>query len=407
MDQRNGRTESEYHIREIKSEKDLIEIRESWNKLFNGKNAYSHFQSFEWLQLYIKYVFKDKSFICIYLLYRDNNLIAIAPFVKKRKYLFWEYRLCQENTQADYLDLIYDDLEPFELETFLKGILRTHCLSSIIIKKMPESSKTLFLMDKIINIKAYRISKDKCVQIRMYESFTEYSERLGKSTKKEIRSVENKIKKDFARIEVNILDSKALNTNIVEDLMNIYLTRRIVKFGKEIREINYFEFIKAYILQNKDAFVSLLRLNEKIVAFNIGFFSGNGRLEILITSFDSEYGRYQVGNYLLYNSLRQIIESGLVREKGITFYDLGLGDELYKIKYGGEYHYINEYYFCDNEILFRKKLLGMNLVKMGRILFKPLIQIINGELKRVGNIKVITKMAKETKNLKLGEGKRS
>ena len=142
------------------------------------------------------------------------------------------------------------------------------------------------------------------------------------------------------------------------------------------------KFLKEYILNNKDIFISILRLDGKDIAFNIGFFAMNNSLEILITSFDSEYRKYDVGNFLLYKSIVSFLESGLAKARGLIYYDLGQGDELYKIKYGGEMHHIKEYLIFNSVIYYSIKKAELRGRAIGRIVWRKILYIFQKEYLR-------------------------
>jgi len=313
------------------------------------------------------------------LFYKNKELAAVAPLARKRRNHSQNLRFILENTQADYLDFIYNNMNQSELEYFISIIMNGYSFSALRLKKIPENSLTAASLASLKTLKIIEVSKEKCIHIKFCKSMDEYFQNLGKSTRKEIKATENRIRKNFKSVEITFLYHQDISDNLLDNLMAMYKERRIVKFGSEKRSQEYFEFLKEYILNNKESFISILRLDSKDVAFNIGFFAMNNSLEILITSFDSEYRKYDVGNFLLYKSIVSFLESGLAKTRGLIYYDLGQGDELYKIKYGGEMHHIKEYLIFNSVIYYSIKKAELRGKAIGRIVWKKILNIFEKE----------------------------
>ena len=373
-----------YTIHIINNLHELLKIANVYNSLISKENGPSHFLSFDWLYLYLKYVPQKNHEIAIYLLYKNNELAGIAPLARKRRNHSQNLRFILENTQADYLDFIYNNMNQSELEYFISKIMNGYSFSALRLKKIPENSLTAASLASLKTLKIIEVSKEKCIHIKFCKSMDEYFQNLGKSTRKEIKATENRIRKNFKSVEITFLYHQDISENLLDNLMAMYKERRIVKFGSEKRSQEYFEFLKEYILNNKDIFISILRLDGKDIAFNIGFFALNNSLEILITSFDSQYRKYDVGNFLLYKSIVSFLESGLAKTRGLIYYDLGQGDELYKIKYGGEMHYIKEYLIFNSFIYYSIKKAELRGKAIVRIVWKKILYIFQKEyLKRI------------------------
>jgi len=368
-----------YTIQVITNVDELLKIKPVYNVLLANQKKYSHFLSFDWLYLYLKWVSQKNDEIAIYLLYKNNELTAIAPLARKRRIHSQNFHFILENTQADYLDFIYNNMNQSELEYFISIIMKDFLFSAIRVKKIFENSLTAASLASLKNLKVIEVSKKKCFHIKFCNSIDEYFQNLGKSTKKELKATENKIRKTFKCVQIAFLYQQDISDILLNNLMAMYKERRIVKFGNEKRSPEYFEFLREYILNSKDSFISILRLDGKDVAFNVGFFAMNNSLEILITAFDSEYRKYDVGNFLLFKSIVFFLESGLAKTRGLIYYDLGEGDELYKIKYGGEMHYIKEYLIFNSIIYYSIKKAELKGKAIGQIVWKKILNTFQKE----------------------------
>ncbi len=100
----------------ITTESDFFHLRDKWNKLIESSNVVEITLTWEWLFTWWS-VFKDERQLLLITVYDDEELIAIAPFLKRKvRYFgcvpFWRIELLgtgedeKDEICSDYLDLI-------------------------------------------------------------------------------------------------------------------------------------------------------------------------------------------------------------------------------------------------------------------------------------------------------------
>jgi CelD/BcsL family acetyltransferase involved in cellulose biosynthesis len=176
-----------------------------------------------------------------------------------------------------------------------------------------------------------------CYAIRVPQNAAAYVSSLGRSTRKEAKWFANKVHGAFGeelRFELGF--QPYLDHELAEALIGGYSHRRLQKFREDVPDKR-----KRFLLDvltsghgPNSIFYSTLKLREKIVAENVGFFCpATKRSTVLLLAYDSSYSRFELGNYLLSLTVQSLADARTGWRPDI--YDLTRGNELYKVKYGG------------------------------------------------------------------------
>ena len=97
-------------IKIIKNLKELKKYKEVWDKLVSKDLQTTFYQSFDYIYLWAKYNLNQNSQLKIYLIYNNNQLVAIAPFyIEARKKAFLSWTELKFMGMGDYRVIICDD----------------------------------------------------------------------------------------------------------------------------------------------------------------------------------------------------------------------------------------------------------------------------------------------------------
>ena len=315
----------------------MLGLKKDWEYLYKNNRELTPFQSFEWNEALIKNnIYQGKLFVPVLL--KNNAIIVIAPLVKRSFLLLDEISFLGMNTHADYLNFIYEGNLTFEeFDFFIAKLLHEHSRAVLTLRQINGVSRITEYLQKVKIVRT--VETGECVQIPIYGSVDEYHACLGKSTKKEIKYLYNKLTGNFENVEFKFIDKYRPDNGMISTLLDIYSDRKKYKYGYGGLSEKYFNFINSILADKTDKFLSACYINNKIAAYNLGFYSNDGRICVLLLTMDSELKKYNVGNILLNKTICYLIEKNHESSKKIQFYDLSRGAELYKLKYGGNIHF--------------------------------------------------------------------
>jgi hypothetical protein len=338
----------EMEIKYLYNYDDLLRIKEAWEDLYKNNRELTPYQSFDWNEALAKNKIYPGKMLFATLL-KQGTVILIAPLVKRSYLLFNELTLLGMNTHADYLNFIYDKNLTFEeFDFFIANLLHRHSRTVLCLNQVNEISR---IANYLQNIKTSRVhNTGECVQIPIYPSVEDYHSKLGKSTKKEVKYLHNKLTANFESVDFKFIDRYTPDNAMISTLLDIYSDRNRYKYGYGGLSEHYFNFIKSILADKTDKFLSACYINNKIAAYNLGFYSNDGRICVLLLTMDSELKKYNAGNVLLNKTICYLIEKNNDSDNKIQFYDLSRGTELYKIKYGGIIH-INHHFKISDTIV--------------------------------------------------------
>lgn len=346
-----------YKIELLTTDNEIYDIKDIWERLYNENKELSPFQSYSWNKCLIKNkVFDGK--LNFFVMYKHGEPLIIAPLIKKNRFFYSELSFIGTDTHSDYLNFIYsENLEVEDFEYFINQVLDANWRIIWNLTFINENSRISKYIEKLNIIK--ELYTGICVKIPIYKTSEEYINRLGKSTKKEIKSKQKYIERDYDNIRFEFYKGKHLEESLINKLMELYCVRREEKENK--LDNKHLRFLLQYFSENSNVFLSCYYIDNKLAAFNLGLLTTTNDICLIIVAIDSKYKRYSVGNILIYNTINHlIVENEELQENSLkcTYYDLTRGNELYKYKCGGVEHN-NYYYTVANTI----SLLTMNNIK--------------------------------------------
>lgn len=308
---------------------------------------YSPFQSYQFLKRIGLGVNSRKPFLWlkfkrrIWIVEKNSRIMLICPFyfnsTQKEIVLFGEV------SSATNLDVIYHkEASVFDYEYLFIELRKEFPNYKFYFNRIRFDSLTYELLCKMKNTKIYRY--DICVSIP-FGSYDSWYTGLSKSTKQNIRTSYNRLKRDKIDFVFQCYHKKLPTKKILAD-MNRLFSRRIC----DHLNINSKLFKYALTFEKKiNPMSRALKIEENFLGATIyidnqliAFFQGvikDGRATIVRLSVNIDYAKYSPGGLLINEFLRYCDNNIFISE-----FDLARGDEKYKYTYGGM-EYFN-YGFC-------------------------------------------------------------
>lgn len=340
---------SEYAIRRLENSAELLQLKDDWDRLYLANPRLTHFQSFAWNSgLVARRAFRGA--LRVYLLYRDGRLVLIAPLAKVRRGAVAELVFIGHDTHADYLDFIYDDLQPQDLDHLVRRIRSDATAGVVTLAFMHQGSRAAALLGES-GLARGRVAS-RCFSIGLAGGVDDYKDRLGKSTRKEINAGTNRLAREHPEHRYEFTLGRQLERDRIRGLLRTYRERLADKHLRFRFSEAYLEFLTDYVAESRDVFLAELYLREGLAAFNLGFVGRDREIHVLIVSSDTRFKRLNAGNLLLYNTVCHLIETARGGGLDVANYDLTRGAELYKLKYGGAPHDVLSFTLAQSPLVY-------------------------------------------------------
>jgi|APSaa5957512535_1039671.scaffolds.fasta_scaffold42076_2 CelD/BcsL family acetyltransferase involved in cellulose biosynthesis len=294
----------------------IDEVKDGWEKAQIHGVKSTVFQSFLWNSAWVK-TFADNDNVKISVVYDAENIVAIIPIIKLRKFLVPVYRFIADNV-SDYNDIIV-----FKKSSILDEFLCQY-LTKLMCKKM-----NLFLLRNIST--ASNISR----VLGNSVTYTQFSQTVYAKNINNYRDVNcnkkqrNNAKRLYKRLKEKGDIEYSLRGGDKIDLNQLlrFKTSSLKKKGLQsiVFDSRYEEFL--YKVMNEDPnsfFISYLKLNGELVSASFNFLHGDTFYYYLPAYNDSFY-KYSPSSILLYLMLGDIENM-----ESVSLIDFLKGDEQYK-----------------------------------------------------------------------------
>lgn len=303
-----------------------VELKEKWEKL-EKESKITIFQKYQWNYHWYKYISNNIGpvKIKIFLIYKNNNLVAILPFYIKKNSIYKSLEWLG-GLHSDYKGPIFKDSTQLTKDEFfdiLKQIIKD-------IKGVDLLSFEQQLTDQKIhnNPFAYFLPsthKESTLGIRITEKWENFYEKKSSKTRQTIRrkikKLEENGKLEFCVAEDINQKKKILNWTIVEKQKQFFDTGALDIF----KEKNEKEFYISLLEKHNYFHCTCIYQNQKIIASHIGI-NDNGNFLYLIPCYikDEKMKTFSPGQILQVFLLKWCFENN------INYFDYALGGEEYK-----------------------------------------------------------------------------
>lgn len=330
---------------------DIDSVRSIWQEIYAENNELTHFQSFEWNSLLVKYHLYEGCLL-LWILYKDDKPTIIAPLVRKDHFFHNDLGFLGLDTHADYLNLIYrKDFQQQDITHLVKHILG--CVPRCIWKmNLIEENSIITDYLKEIDMPIRQKSGTLCVKIPLAPSTEEYDRSIP-TTQRRIKQKRRKLEREQPSLEYACCCLKASEERLVEEMLDLY-ARRCAQKGTFF-DAEYLSFLKDYLLVQTGFTVRFYRINNSLAAFGMEYRHPNGHDRYaFIDTVDTDYGSYSLGLILLYREICEMIQMSQVKKEAearLCYLDLSRGAEPYKYLFNAIEHYSKNYILSEHRVL--------------------------------------------------------
>lgn len=331
-----------YSIKYVKGI-DLNKIQDEWKALETGGEM-TLFQSYQWQQVLLeKYIPTDTDkYESIYAIVESNSQpCIIAPlWVVKKTFRLLNYKgvyLLGRGSFSDYLNFVYQHFDSSAFDYLLNDLSRRYGITYFTFENIRETTDVY--RHVINNYMVSRNSEYPCVGLCLPHSVEEYHRILSKNSRQNLRTANNRLKKDGENLIFNF-DDQQIDRNRCLEIREAKLS---VTYSKLPLIYRYKYKILNRLRYHFNNFVPITYYSEgKVMTacdeggklrafFYYGFDIEKTRIRVMAAGTDLEYARYSPGMLLMYNFIINSIQEGKIREIDFT-----RGDEKYKFSLGGE-----------------------------------------------------------------------
>jgi len=165
--------------------------------------------------------------------------------------------------------------------------------------------------------------------IPLPESMDTYMKSLGKSTRKQINWMSNRIERDFPGFKVHYFEKSDISFEKIQELVLLNRNRMKAKGIKSYNTDEECKLLHQYASTSGFGFLCVNTIDDKIVSGTINTVIGeHAYLEVI--AHDDTYNQYSLGKMALVNATKYLIE-----EKNIKYYHMLAGAAKYKYLHGG------------------------------------------------------------------------
>lgn len=322
-------------------------LRKEWEKLEIGDDM-TVFQSYNWYEMLNKYYVpgNTKNYISIYATVRKSGkVVLIAPLwivlhtfsiINKRGVYF-----LGRKGWSDYLNFIYDDFDREALSFLLSNITIKFKTNRFCLESLRHSSASYQYICK--EMAPTILGNGICVSVLLPSSTKDYYNSLSKNTRQNIRTANNRLKKDGVNFCV-VTDDQQVDT---EKCFNIREERFLMKFDKisKLRKFKYaimkrlsfqFKSFLPFYTYEYGHFLTSYCGDELSSFFYYLIDKSHKEIVVLAAGVNIKYSRYSPGILSLYDFIDKNITHG-----DISSIDFTSGNEKYKYYMGGKEKFIS------------------------------------------------------------------
>lgn len=336
-----------YKIRYVKGI-DLEQIQDVWTALETGDEM-TMFQSYRWHQVLLEqYVPMDtRKFESLYAIVDlDDQPCLIAPlWVVKKTFRLLNQKgvyLLGRGCFSDYLNFVYQRFDASAFDFLLRDLSQKYGTNRFFFENIRESTSVYrHIFEQYV---VSRNSEYPCVGLNLPPSEEEYHRMLSKNSRQNIRTANNRLKKDGKSLVFNFDDHQIDRNQCLE----IRESKLLVKYSElplmyrlKYKILNRFRyqfhsFIPFMCFSDSKVMTACDEEGKLRAFFNYGFDTEGKCIRVMAAGTDLDFARYSPGMLLMYNYILNSIQEGTMQEVDFT-----RGDEKYKFSLGGQQRIIH------------------------------------------------------------------
>lgn len=322
-----------YNVVLINSTEDFLRFSHQWKEFeqtVNNLNLTTSFDNlFTWWEA-LKNIDNNqygyKKQLRILLLFRNKELIAIAPFVKiyRTKYFFkLSYiEFLGQQWGGTYCDIIGNDLRKNEINCIFQWIYENEKFDILKLSYIPEYTKNF----DIKSDDCFILSGCPVIDLQRFISFEEYqNETYSKNLKQNMRTAMNRMRNNHEFYEVEIIEN--INEEHFEIIKELSLSKLVDHKVKHSLYTNVEKsiFVKNMLSKCKHSLL-IIKINDRPAAYRLNIIYSNIKY-CLDASYDRSYPKYELGSISVDESIKDSFN------KKYTLHSEGTGIDYYKLKF--------------------------------------------------------------------------
>lgn len=321
----------------------LNEVANHWERIY-GHSSLSYFCSLAWHRVVLAFlrkalITKRINQLKYFTVSNPKEVVVVGFFYirkqKKKRTVIFGHLL----GPSDYYDFIYASGATLQNNgAILQKILDDQQASGFRVSHLKKGSP---LFEAGSHINKARLDPVKCVSIPLPAEYDSYLNLLSKNSKQNLRTAQNRLKRDNLTAEFLLYGRKDLEKIDFRKLKTIYYARNKNKSKANWKSRVYVK-LDSMLMGYPDMFdfgetkdtdfnLGTLEIDGRLAGYFFGF-RRNDIIEINRVAIVDEFKFYSPGILLFNEFIKQQINYGL------KVVDLTVGDEKYKYDLGGKTH---------------------------------------------------------------------
>lgn len=320
-----------YSVKEVDNLDELEGFRPIWNSLAEKQGPYRMFLSYDWFRIWLEH-FLGRNKLLILFLYKENEIVAIAPFLIKRerfKGLITSKIELMGNVYSPFRYFLINEGDDRGKETalsYILGFLLKKCKGWNVLDlyAIPQENNWFRLVMTTVRQMGLKYSDYLCFGDWYLDgikySGSEYFNNLPQKIKKDILYCKRRLEK------MGLCAFKLIREgDNIDDNMDLYYEVYKKSWQKKERVgPNFHRDFAKVAIKNDWLRLGFLSFNDSPIASQF-WVSNNGTAYILKTVYDQEYKKYSPGKILTSEMMKYVIDTD-----GVNVIDYVQGDEAYK-----------------------------------------------------------------------------
>lgn len=313
----------------------LNELEREWREIESNNKSISPFQYYKFIKIvnchYLFFKLAKMEFPIFFKIIEDDATIMIVPLCKRITKEGTYYTSFGTTPTIAYQDLIFDKSMTIEKMVECLEFINKK-LKKVKFHNIPESSLT-FSAFRYLGIKPLKEHVN--ISIPVAETHEVYIQRLSKSTRQNIRTAYNRLKKDGLEYDIRVINGAELTRQEVKKIMDLYIRRRRIRYRSTSKLHEWFlrhEHFNTIALSKLDnGIYMILYINGRLAGFWGGYISTDDKIvTVPRLAIDDTFKRYSPGIILINETMKWFC--AVNRRQ----FDLSKGDDSYKLTMGGE-----------------------------------------------------------------------
>lgn len=322
--------------------KNLNQIQDEWKALETGKEM-TMFQSYQWYQMLLEhYIPMDtRVFVSLFAIVKsEGHPCMIAPlWIIKKTFRILNQKgvyLLGRGSFSDYLNFVYKQFDGCAFDYLLYDLSRKYGIRYFTFEDFRDSTSIFRHIQN--NYIIIRNSEYPCVGFSLPSSVEEYHKMLSKNSRQNLRTANNRLKKDGRKLIFNFDDLQVDRNRCLEIRENKLQVKYegfplMLKYKYRILNRLRYQFPKFIPITSFGESKIMTAYDEEgnlRAFFNYGYDPNGTCIRVMAAGTDLDFARYSPGILLMYNYILNAIEKGIIKEIDFT-----RGDEKYKFSLGG------------------------------------------------------------------------